>query len=185
MSARRDQALLAGRGILGGYLAAHGAQKLFGAFDGAGIEPTAAAFDRLGLRPGRLMATVAGVSEFAGGVLTVLGFADPLGPVALVGTMAVASTTHRANGPFSAKRGYELALTNLGAALVLAASGPGRYSLDHLFGSGLPRWLTRLTVLGAAVSTAGSIAMLLRGTAEQTQNFGSNREAVAEEAPPT
>jgi uncharacterized membrane protein YphA (DoxX/SURF4 family) len=39
----RDMALLASRAVLGGYLAAHGAQKLFGTFGGHGIEPTAAA----------------------------------------------------------------------------------------------------------------------------------------------
>src|ERR1700722_4425854 len=49
----RDITLLASRAVLGGYLAAHGAQKLFGTFGGHGIEPTAAAFDRLGLAPGR------------------------------------------------------------------------------------------------------------------------------------
>jgi putative oxidoreductase len=48
----RDIALLASRAVLGSYLAAHGAQKLFGTFGGHGIEPTAAAFERIGLRPG-------------------------------------------------------------------------------------------------------------------------------------
>src|ERR1700678_3606819 len=118
----RDIALLAGRTVLGGYLAAHGAQKLFGSFGGPGLDPVAAAFDRIGLRPGRAMATVAGLSELGGGLLTAAGFADPLGPVAIAGTMAVASATHRANGPFVANQGYELALTNLAAALSLAAA---------------------------------------------------------------
>ena len=39
----RDIALLASRTVLGGDLAAHGAQKLFGTFGGHGLEPTAAA----------------------------------------------------------------------------------------------------------------------------------------------
>jgi uncharacterized membrane protein YphA (DoxX/SURF4 family) len=34
----RDIALLTGRSVLGGYLAAHGAQKLFGTFGGHGRE---------------------------------------------------------------------------------------------------------------------------------------------------
>ena len=55
--------------MLGGYLAAHGAQKLFGTFGGHDIGPTAAGFDRLGLRPGRVTAAVAGVSELGGGLL--------------------------------------------------------------------------------------------------------------------
>ena len=43
----RDIALLASRTVVGGYLAAHGAQKLFGTFGGHGLEPTAAGFERL------------------------------------------------------------------------------------------------------------------------------------------
>jgi putative oxidoreductase len=162
MSRARDLALLAGRTVLGGYLAAHGAQKLFGSFGGAGLEPVARAFDRIGLRPGRAMATAAGFSELAGGLLTATGLADPLGPVAIAGTMTVASATHRANGPFAANQGYELALTNLGAALTLAAAGPGRYSLDSLSGTQLPRPLRRFVVFGAVVAAAIHLAMLLR-----------------------
>lgn len=158
MSKGRDLLLLGGRVVLGSYLAAHGAQKLFGSFGGPGLAPVAGAFERLGLRPGRTMATAAGISELGGGLLTALGLADPLGPVAIAGTMAVASSTHRANGPFAANGGYELAVTNLGAALTLAATGPGRYSL----GGGLSPRLARLVALGAAVAAATNLAMVLR-----------------------
>ncbi len=161
MSSGRDFSLLAGRLVLGSYLAAHGAQKLFGAFDGPGLGPVAAGFHRIGLRPGRAMAAVAGTTELAGGLLTITGLADPLGPVAIAGTMAVASTTHRANGPFAAKGGYELALTNLGAALTLAATGPGRLSLDGATGRRLPRVLARLIMVGAMAASAANIARLL------------------------
>ena len=44
------------RFVLGGYLAVHGAQKLFGAFGGNGIEGTAKGFEHLGLTPAREMA---------------------------------------------------------------------------------------------------------------------------------
>jgi putative oxidoreductase len=162
VSKARDFALLIGRTVLGGYLAAHGAQKLFGSFGGPGLDPVASAFDQIGLRPGRAMATAAGLSEFGGGILTIAGLADPLGPVAIAGTMAVASTTHRANGPFANNQGYELALTNLGAALCVAAVGPGRYSLDGLSGRQLPRSLRRLVVLGAVGAAASHVAMVLR-----------------------
>jgi putative oxidoreductase len=157
----RDVALLASRAVLGGYLAAHGAQKLFGSFGGHGIEPTAAAFDRLGLRPGRVTATAAGLSELGGGLLTVAGLASPVGPAAIAGTMVVASATHRAGGPFAANRGYELPATNLAAALALAAVGPGRYSLDSLAGLRLHRILTGMVVAGAVAGAAANVAMLL------------------------
>ena len=38
----RDVTLLGARLVLGGYLAVHGAQKLFGAFGGSGLEKTGA-----------------------------------------------------------------------------------------------------------------------------------------------
>src|ERR1700734_1858741 len=158
----RDIALLTSRAVLGGYLAAHGAQKLFGPFGGHGIEPTAAAFEGLGLRPGRVTATAAGLSELGGGLLTVAGLASPVGPVAIAGTLVRASATHRASGPFAADRGYELPATNLAAALALAAAGPGRYSLDGLTGLRLHRVITGIVVAGAVAGAAVNVAMLLR-----------------------
>jgi putative oxidoreductase len=163
----RDVTLLVGRAVLGGYLAAHGAQKLFGAFGGHGAEPMAAAFDGLGPRPGRVTATAAGVSELGGGRLTATRLASPVGPVAIAGTMAVAGATHRANGPFAANRGYELPATNLAAALALAVAGPGRYSLDGLTGLRLPRVLTGIVVAGAVAGAAAHVAMLLRAAPPQ------------------
>ena len=163
----RDIALLASRAVLGGYLAAHGAQKLFGTFGGHGIEPTAAAFERLGLRPGRVTATAAGLSELGGGLLTMAGLASPVGPAAIAGTMAVAGATHRAAGPFAANRGYELPATNLAAAIALAAAGPGRYSLDSLTGLRLPRVVTGVVAISAVAGAAAHVAMLLRAAPPQ------------------
>lgn len=143
----RDIALLASRTVLGGYLAAHGAQKLFGTF--------------------RVTATVAGLSELGGGLLTAAGLAGPVGPAAIAGTMVVASATHRASGPFAANRGYELPATNLAAALALAVAGPGRYSLDALTGLRLHRILVGIVVAGAVGGAAVNVAMLLRGAPPQ------------------
>ena len=162
MPAPRDLALLTGRLVLGGYLAAHGAQKLFGSFDGYGIEATSAGFDRLGLQPGGFFARVAGVSELGGGGLVALGAAQPVGPAVLAGTMAVASSTHLDNGPFSTKSGYELPLTNLATALALGVAGPGSLSFDRLTGFRLPRPLRRVIVGGAVATSALSLAMVLR-----------------------
>ena len=175
----RDITLLASRAVLGGYLAAHGAQKLFGTFGGHGLEPTAAAFERLGLRPGRVTATAAGLSELGGGLLTVAGFASPAGPAAIAGTMAVASATHRANGPFAANRGYELPATNLAAALALAAAGPGRYSLDGLTGLRLHRLITRAVVAGAVAGAGVNVAMLLRTARAQAATSAAAESPVA------
>jgi putative oxidoreductase len=128
--ALKDAALLGARLVVGGYLTAHGAQKMFGAFDGPGLEAAGGGFHSMGLTPGREMAMLAAGSELGGGVLTMAGVADPIGPIALAGTMVVASVVHGPGGPFSAKGGYELTLTNLAAAAALAAAGPGRYRLS-------------------------------------------------------
>lgn len=157
----RDVALLISRTVVGSYLAAHGAQKLFGSFGGSGIDAAAAGFERLGLRPGWLFARVASVSELAGGMLTVAGAADPVGPVVLVGTMLVASSTHRKKGPFTARGGYELPLTNLAAALALAVAGPGRLSVDGLLGLRVTGRVVRSVMIGAAAVSTASLGMVL------------------------
>jgi putative oxidoreductase len=66
----RNAALLGTRLVLGSYLAVHGAQKLFGALGGAGLEKAGAGFERMGLRPGKHMAAAAGIAELGGGLLT-------------------------------------------------------------------------------------------------------------------
>jgi len=113
--------------VVGSYLAVHGAQKLFGAFGGPGLDKAGAGFHRIGLRPGKHMAAAAGITELGGGILTAAGIADPAGPLAIMGAMTVAATTHRAKGPLNARGGFELPLTNLAAAATLAAVGPGKF----------------------------------------------------------
>jgi putative oxidoreductase len=158
----RDAGLLGLRLTLGGYLAAHGAQKLFGAMDGPGLKKVATQFEYLGLKPSDSMAALAAGSEFFGGLLTAAGLANPVGPVALTGAMVVASVVHGDKGPMLAKGGYELPLTNLAAAVVLATTGPGRYSLDALVGRRLHKSLVALTVVGAAALTAYNAASVIR-----------------------
>jgi putative oxidoreductase len=153
----RDVLLLGTRLVLGSYLAVHGAQKLFGAFGGPGLDQAGAGFDRIGLTPGKPMAALAGATELGGGVLTVAGAADPAGPLAIIGAMTVASATHRASGPLAANRGFELPLTNLAAAAALAAAGPGRFRV----GPPLGRRLTTAAVAGGAVLAAASLAKML------------------------
>jgi putative oxidoreductase len=185
MSVRRDIAVLAGRTVLGGYLAVHGAQKLFAAFEGPGLDRLATGFERQGLRPGKLMATAAGASEFGGGLLTMAGLAHPVGPIALTGTMAVAATTHRNNGPLAQKGGYELALTNLGAALVLSAIHPGRFSIDGLLRRRLPKVLVGLTVLFGIAAAGHAIKLLLTHTPEPPETTPETAPAPEAESEPS
>ena len=153
----RDLGLLAARAVVGGYVAAHGAQKLFGVLGGHGLEGTAKMFDSIGLTPGREMAALAGGAEFGGGILTATGIASPLGPVAVAGAMTVATGVHRKSGPFAMSGGYELPLTNLAVAVALALAGPGRLRM----GPKLSFKLTTLTLLGAGALTGVALQKLL------------------------
>src|SRR5260370_2570443 len=88
----RDLGLLALRVGVGGTLFAHGAQKLFGWFGGAGLEQTGKAFEQLGFRPGQVNAIAAGLGEAGGGALLAAGLGTPGAPPAVPGTMIVPSS---------------------------------------------------------------------------------------------
>lgn len=68
------------RVVVGALFIGHGSQKLFGVLGGAGLGGTAEMFEKLGLRPGRRQALLAGASEFFGGALLALGF-SPRSPL--------------------------------------------------------------------------------------------------------
>ena len=162
----RHVGLFIARVIFGCYLCVHGAQKLFGWFGGRGLDATGAGFAKMGLRPGKLMAAVAGASELGGGLLTAAGILDPLGPLTLVGAMAVASTVHRKQGPMANKGGFELPLTNLALAVALMSAGTGALRLSpHLSKS-----FTRKALLGGVIVVGGSLAQLLLAARKQEQN---------------
>jgi putative oxidoreductase len=169
----RHLGLLATRAVFGGYLAVHGAQKLFGSFGGPGLDATGAAFEAMGMRPGKAMAALAGASELGGGILTATGIAEPLGPLAIAGTMVVASTVHRKQGPLSQNGGFELPLTNLAVAIALISSGSGRLRL----GPSLPKSMIRFTVVAGAALAAVSLSQLLRVQPPSTADSGAPEAA--------
>lgn len=161
----RHVGLFLARVVFGCYLAAHGAQKLFGAFGGHGLEATGAGFDKMGMKPGKLMAAVAGASELGGGLLTATGIADPLGPLMIAGTMSVASTVHRKSGPLMSNGGFELPLTNMAMAVALMSAGPGVLR----FGPHLSKSLIRKAALGGVILAGASIAQMLIASRRQEQ----------------
>ena len=150
-----DAGLLILRSIAGLVIAAHGAQKLFGWFGGPGLRGTAGWLDSMGFKPGGLHATVTGTAELGGGILLTLGFLTPLGAAAVIGVMAVAIVTvHASNGFFNTNGGFEFNLTLMAAAIALAFTGPGGWSLDHAFDLDLfgERW--GMAALALAVVSA-------------------------------
>ena len=156
---KSDAASLVLRTALGGLMAGHGAQKAFGAFDGPGPEGTAGFMEMLGLKPGKPWAQLAIASELGGGALTALGLLNPLGPLGVIGSMAMATATaHRGKPIWVTSGGAELPVVDMTIALALILSGPDKYSLDRLLGIKLPGWITPVGLVGilAAVAYATS-----------------------------
>jgi putative oxidoreductase len=149
--------LLLIRLVFGLTLAAHGSQKLFAWFGGGGPRGTAGMFEKLGFRQPLAMAVLAGLAELGGGLLLALGLLTPLAAFALVVVMLIAiATVHWEKGFWSTAGGYEFNLAIVAAALAVAATGPGRFSLDNAVGwaGGLsgPWWAAGVLVAGALAS---------------------------------
>jgi putative oxidoreductase len=171
-------ALFALRLVVGLTLAAHGSQKLFGWFGGHGIEGTAAGYERLGLRPGRVNAWLAGLAECVGGLLLVLGLVTPLGAAALIGVMTVAVVTvHLRNGFFVSNNGFEFNLVMVAAAFALAGVGAGSWSLDsaldiHLTGAG---W----ALCALAVGILSGLEVIVSGRLISSRSAGRSQAHAA------
>src|SRR5437764_3824573 len=146
----KDVGLLIARLIAGALVAGHGAQKLLGWFEGPGWRTwTSLTESMMGMRPGRFWGTLQAAGEGGGGLLTALGFLNPLGPIGIIATMLAAGYKGHWGKPiWASKGGAELAVSFLATAVVVGTQPPGRYSLDALLGVRLPRRLTVLTVLG-------------------------------------
>jgi putative oxidoreductase len=130
-----DIALLLLRVTVGGTLAAHGAQKLFGWFGGSGLRGTAAGFEKNGYRPGLPMAFLAGLGEAGGGTLLALGLLTALAAAAGIGVMLNAIVSvHLSKGFWNTKGGFEFPLTIATVFTAIGFSGPGRFSVDRSLG---------------------------------------------------
>ena len=152
-----DLAILLIRVVFGLTVAAHGAQKLFGAFGGYGIKGIAGWLGSMGFRPAVLWAWLAGLTEFGGGLLMALGFLGPIGALGVISAMLVAIIAAHWGSFFATSQGMEYPLTLAVAALAVVISGPGAYSLDAITGFTLPEPLTSigglvLVVIGVAIS---------------------------------
>jgi putative oxidoreductase len=149
----KDISLLLLRSISGGLVAAHGAQKLFGWFGGPGMEGTMGMMKKMNLKPARPWAYLAALSEFGGGTLTTLGLLNPVGPIAIMSAMSMATAkAHWGKPIWVTAGGPELTLTNISIAFATATLGPGKLSLDNALGIRLPRGLA----LGAGMALAAA-----------------------------
>jgi len=171
----KDLAMLILRLTFGGLLAGHGGQKLFGWFEGHGLSGTSGWMESMGLTPGKPWALLAGLSEFGGGVLTLFGFLNPLGPLASIGAMAMAATKVHGGKPiWVTSGGAELPVTNMAIALSVGLAGPGKYSLDRALHIKLPR---RILLIPGLVSVAATVAYGLKISEQRTRELREAEQA--------
>jgi putative oxidoreductase len=145
-----DLAVFALRLLVGALFVGHGAQKLFGAFGGHGLEGTAGFFDNLGLQPAKAQAAAAGASELGGGALLAIGVVTPVAAAVLVAVMTAAiATVHAPKGPWATEGGWEYNAVLIAAVLTVAAAGGGALAPDRRRRGGAGAALGAL-VLGVA-----------------------------------
>jgi putative oxidoreductase len=125
--------------VVGAVLMYHGSQKLFGWFDGPGMDGFIKGVEALPNVPmPKIAAWVAAVSEFGGGALLILGLLTRLAALMIAGTMGVAVFVFHAPDfqPLFAgdailnKADFALTLCFVGLGLLF--TGPGKIAIDHL-----------------------------------------------------
>lgn len=150
--------LLVARVVFGLVMAAHGAQKLLSWFGGYGLNKTGEFFAHLGFRPGKAFAAAASLTEITSGLLVALGFLGPVGPALMISVMIVAMVTvHWEHGLFASSNGVEVPLLYMTAALGIALTGYGPFSLDGALGIA-DRWTPGLSWIVVAAGVLGGFA---------------------------
>ncbi|MFC1570248.1 DoxX family protein [Candidatus Omnitrophota bacterium] len=116
--------------IIGAIFIAHGAQKLFGMFNGIGIEGTTKIIEGLGWPEPYLVAVAWGCIEFVGGIFLAFGILARWAAVAIVLTMLVRLwEINLAYGFFVQEGGIEYNLLVIGACVPLILLGGGSWSV--------------------------------------------------------
>lgn len=120
-----DVSLLIVRVIVGVIFAAHGSQKLFGAFGGAGLSETVSKMGPLGYP--------VTIGEFFGGLGIIFGFLTRFSAasniVIMIGAIAM---VHGKNGFFMSNGGFEYNLALIGLLAPILIAGPGTISIGRV-----------------------------------------------------
>jgi putative oxidoreductase len=164
-------ALLVLRLVPGLLFMGHGLQKLVSPkfapkfLAANGPRGTGAFFDQAGMRPGVLLALVAGLGELLGGFSIAAGLLTPVGTVLIAAVMTVAILKmHLSKGIWNSAGGFEFPLLMLTTAYVVSAIGPGSLSIDSWAGignwSGI-HWAAENAVRAGAAVGIGAAAGLL------------------------
>ncbi|MCS7034590.1 MAG: DoxX family protein [Phycisphaerae bacterium] len=122
-----ELSLLIVRVITGVIFAAHGAQKLFGWFDGPGLRKTV---EMMGVGP---LAYLVMIGEFFGGLGLIFGFLTRFSAASLIVIMIGAiAMVHGKHGFFLQNQGFEYNLALIGLCAPILLAGPGRFSVGRL-----------------------------------------------------
>ncbi|WP_420809036.1 DoxX family protein [Amycolatopsis suaedae] len=157
-----DLGLLVLRLGLGCIIGAHGLQKLFGAFDGPGINGFSAALGQLGFTSQTtLLSWITALTESISGLLLVLGLFTPFGAAGVLGVMGSVVYLKFKTGFLMTMTGggfeYELLLGLV--ALALLFTGSGRIALD--VNTPWRRKPVPLGVFGLLLAAAASVVILI------------------------
>lgn len=132
--------LLVLRLVTGAIFAAHGAQKIF-EFT---LPGTVEAFAGMGIPLPEIAGPLVAFLELIGGILLMLGFLTrPVGVLLAVDMLVALVAVHLPAGLWVDAGGYEFVAVLGAAALALALTGAGRFSLDGAFLRGrAPAWIS-------------------------------------------
>ncbi|GAA2977796.1 hypothetical protein GCM10010519_10950 [Streptomyces lactacystinicus] len=134
--------------VAGLLIAGHGVQKVSFLLGGNGLAGGTAEFRGDGFRGGRLTALAAGGTQLGAGLLLALGLLTPLAGAGAMGVMTVALTVKWPHGLWVQHDGYEYPLVLIVIGAALAATGPGRWSIDGALGlANWPLWWLPVAVV--------------------------------------
>nr|WP_277602102.1 DoxX family protein [Nocardioides sp. KC13] len=147
------------RVVLGGFVAAHGIQKLTYWWGGTGLTGSTQEFRDDGFLGGVWTALLAGLTQVGAGVLLIGGLLTPAAATGVIGVMTVATTVKLRSGFWSQDGGFEYPLFLAALGVVVAWTGPGSWSVDEIVGL-TAYWIPAVS-LAATVGGIGA-ALLLR-----------------------
>ena len=119
-----DLALFIVRIIVGVIFAAHGAQKVFGAFGGPGLSGVVGMMGPIGY--------LVAIGEFFGGLGLVVGLLSRFSAASLIVIMLGAIVqVHGKKGFFLSDQGFEYNLALIGLLVPILLLGPGRFAIGR------------------------------------------------------
>ena len=119
-----DASLLIVRVVAGVIFTAHGAQKLFGAFGGPGLNAVVEMMGPIGY--------LVTIGEFFGGLGLIVGFLSRFSAASLTVIMLGAiALVHGKHGFFSQNNGFEYNLALIGLLLPVVIAGPGQWAIGR------------------------------------------------------